>query len=116
MPRNPKWSREELMLALELYFKVNPSHASPAHPEVRKVSVLLNQLPHAVAVADSARYRNPNGVYMKMCNFLRLDPDYPGSGLSRGGKLEESIWKEFASDRERLSIRCDEIRAAVVRG
>jgi len=39
---------------------------------------------------------------MKLGNFLRFDPDYEGAGLSRGGKLEEAIWNEFASDRERL--------------
>jgi 5-methylcytosine-specific restriction protein A len=51
---------------------------------------------------DEIRFRNPNGVYMKMCNFLRLDPTYQGKGLERGGKLEEEIWGEFANDRERL--------------
>ena len=39
---------------------------------------------------------------MKLGNFLRFDPDYEGAGLSRGGKLEEAIWNEFANDRERL--------------
>jgi 5-methylcytosine-specific restriction protein A len=39
---------------------------------------------------------------MKLCNYLRLDPSYKGKGLSRGGRLEETIWSEFAENRERL--------------
>jgi 5-methylcytosine-specific restriction protein A len=39
---------------------------------------------------------------MKLCNFLRFDPDYPGVGLKGGGKLESVVWGEFAHDRERL--------------
>lgn len=40
---------------------------------------------------------------MKLGNFLRLDPDDPRKGLSRGGKLEEEIWQELLRvDRTRL--------------
>jgi 5-methylcytosine-specific restriction protein A len=111
MARNPKWSREELMLALDLYFRVNPAHSSPQNEEVEKLSALLCRLSSHQLTADPVRFRNPNGVYMKLCNFLRFDPDYHGSGLSRGGKLEEAIWNEFYEDRRRLSRLCDAIAA-----
>ena len=39
---------------------------------------------------------------MKLCNFLRLDPAYTGSGLTRGGRYEQVVWDEFADDRLRL--------------
>jgi 5-methylcytosine-specific restriction protein A len=39
---------------------------------------------------------------MKLCNFLRFDPDYPGVGLKGGSKLESVVCEEFAHDRERL--------------
>ncbi len=39
---------------------------------------------------------------MKLCNFLRFDPDYKGKGLTAGGKLEEVIWNEFAGNRPLL--------------
>jgi 5-methylcytosine-specific restriction protein A len=39
---------------------------------------------------------------MKLCNFLRFDPSYPGVGLKAGGKMERVVWEEFANDRERL--------------
>ena len=102
MARNPLWTRDELILALDLYFRVNPGRASANHTEIRKLSKLLNALPVHAERVDEAVFRNPNGVYMKLCNFLRLDPEYKGKGLQRGGKLEESIWQEFGADRERL--------------
>lgn len=101
--RNPKWSRDELILALELYFRVNPLHNSENHPEVIKLSNILNSLPIHPREIQHQKFRNANGVYMKLCNYLRFDSEYDGEGLVRGGKLEEIIWQEFADDRERLT-------------
>ena len=39
---------------------------------------------------------------MKLGNFLRFDPDYSGKGLKAGGKLEEKIWNEFSSNKDKL--------------
>ena len=44
-----------------------------------------------------------NVVYMKLCNFLSLDPDYKGTGLAAHSKLDNIIRDEFANDRERLA-------------
>jgi hypothetical protein len=40
--RNPPWARDELILALDLYFRHPPSHISKDHPEVRQLSELLH--------------------------------------------------------------------------
>jgi 5-methylcytosine-specific restriction enzyme A len=101
-PRNPPWQRDELILALDLYFKHSPSHISTSHPAVIELSHILNSLPIHREKPDGVPFRNPNGVYMKLCNFLRLDPSYKGKGLERGGKLEEEIWEEFANDKDLL--------------
>jgi 5-methylcytosine-specific restriction enzyme A len=50
---------------------------------------------------------------MKLFNFLRFDPNYTGAGLTRGGKLEEVIWKEFANDREKLEKVANSMRSAI---
>ena len=100
--RNPIWARDELILALDLYFRYNPGRISRNHPKVIELSQVLNGLEIHSQRADDPTFRNPNGVYMKMCNFRRVDPSFEGSGLSRGGGLEEQVWEEFASDRERL--------------
>lgn len=112
MPRNPPWTRDELILALDLYFRANPLHTSEKNPEIRALSRLLNELPVHAERPDRAVFRNPNGVYMKLCNFLRFDPDYKGKGLTRGGKEEEAVWKDFAADRARLRSTAAAIRKA----
>jgi 5-methylcytosine-specific restriction protein A len=112
MPRNPSWTRDELILALDLYFRINPVYASKDDAAIRELSDLLNALPVHTERPDGDRFRNPNGVYMKLCNFLRLDPSYKGVGLSRGGHLEEDIWREFAADRPRLEATARAIKLA----
>lgn len=100
--RNPPWQRDELILALDLYFRHHPSHINQNHEEVVRLSEILNRLPIRIELKNSNKFRNPNGVYMKLCNYLRYDPNYHGTGLQRGGKLEEVIWNEFANNREYL--------------
>ncbi len=111
--RNPTWHRDELILALDLYLRHNPAHISQNHPEVRALSKILNALPIHSERPDVNRFRNPNGVYMKLCNFLRLDPTYKGTGLRAGGVLEEEVWNEFAHDQARLIETAEAIRARV---
>ena len=114
--RSPTWSREELILALALYMTNPTSPPGKTSSEVAELSVLLNHI-GALGRADRlAAFRNPNGVYMKMMNFRRFDPTFIASGrvgLSRGGKDEERVWHEFASDLPRLRQVADAIRQAV---
>jgi 5-methylcytosine-specific restriction protein A len=111
--RNPTWKSDELILALDLYFRHNPSHISKNHVEVKQLSDILNSLPIHEIKLDEEKFRNANGVYMKLCNFLRYDPDYTGVGLQRGGKLEQQIWDEFAHKREYLHKVAESIKNLV---
>lgn len=43
--RNPPWERDELILALDLYFQHKPTSISKAHATVVELSNILNQLP-----------------------------------------------------------------------
>lgn len=110
MARNPNWTRDELILALELYFKTNPLHTSKNHPDIVNLSELLNSLPIHFRAEQEETFRNPDGVYMKLCNFLRFDPSYEGEGLSAGSKLDEEIWSEFSTKHSYLSETADAIR------
>jgi 5-methylcytosine-specific restriction enzyme A len=109
--RNPPWQRDELVLALDLYFKHNPLHISKNHPEVVALSKVLNALPIHSDRPDAAKFRNPNGVYMKLCNFLPRDKSYTGAGLRRGNALEQKIWDEFAADKNALALAARAIKA-----
>ena len=100
--KNPKWTREELILALDLYFRCPPLKTNQDNPEIIALSELLNSLSLHPQKSEYEKFRNPNGVYMKLGNFLRFDPDYSGKGLEAGGKLEEEIWNEFSSNKDKL--------------
>jgi 5-methylcytosine-specific restriction protein A len=109
--RNPPWQRDELILALDLYLRFPPNSIGQEHSEVIQLSEVLNALPIHPTSPDAVRFRNPNGVYMKLCNFLRFDPSYQGTGLSRGNRLEEEVWTAFADKRDELARIATAIRA-----
>ena len=111
--RNPTWTRDELILALDLY----QDFPSPdqTHSSVIALSRLLNRI-WLGRGAGSETLRNANGVSMKLANFQRLDPAFLATGrkgLDRGGKLEKEIWADFSGDRSRLSATAAAIRNAV---
>ncbi len=102
MAVNPNWTRDELILALDLYFRIEHQQFVDSNPEIIQLSALLKQLEvHPKSVREE-NFRNPSGVTMKLANFLRLDPEYPGKGLDAGAKLDQVIWDEFKDKREEL--------------
>ena len=110
MPKSPNWCRDELILALDLYFREPRARGSKSHPGVKKLSALLNGFPVHPSHDKEGYLRNPNGVAMKLGNFLPFDPEYDGRGLSQGGKLDKKIWDEFARiDRGKLRRAADAI-------
>ena len=84
--QNPNWTRDELILALDFYQQHGPlSKLRKDDPALIELSELLNSMGGTNRSTDT--YRNPNGVYMKLGNLARFDPEYQGAGLSRGNKL-----------------------------
>ena len=111
--RNPSWTRDELILALDLYVRLKGNPPGKGSAEITGLSAILNRLSGSAA-AGRSDFRNPNGVYMKLMNFRRFDPVYQGqgkSGLVRGNKLEEVVWRDFASDPQRLARTAEAIKA-----
>jgi len=102
MGKLPNWTRDELILALDLYFRIDPTHLPEADPEITALSNLLRALPIHAGEDRDQTFRNTSSVSMKLSNFLHLDPKYPGEGLSAISKLDRVIWDEFSSNRERL--------------
>jgi len=50
---------------------------------------------------------------MKLMNFRRFDPDYPGKGLERGGKDEAVVWNLYFQSRTELRQVSDAIRSNI---
>lgn len=112
--RNPPWSREELILALDLYLRSRRSPFGKDSEEVKKLSELLGRMARTLGRTQDDTFRNPAGVYMKMMNFRRWDPDYVSGGkvgLERGNKQEEPLWYEFADDPSALASAVANIHA-----
>jgi len=110
---NPEWTRDELILGLDLYFRLTTAQLTRANADIIALSTLLNELPIHRPQSRDDRFRNPAGVAMELRGFLRFDPHYAGEGL-RAAKLGENIWDEFSVDRIRLRATADAIRAGYV--
>lgn len=98
-PIGPKrWTEEETILALFLYFQLPFGKLHSGNPEIRSLAGALG--------------RTNSSVAMKLCNFASLDPKITGSGrkgLDGASKLDRSIysrfahgWSQFAEQGERL--------------
>lgn len=110
--RNPKWHRDEIILALDLYFQLEPGQINHANPRIIEVSKNLNRLPIHDIRPDEVKFRNPNGVSLKLSNFLAIDPYYHGKGMQSFSKLDKKVFDEFITDKIRLHRLAEQIRLA----
>lgn len=116
MRRNPIWSRDELILALDYYLRHPGDTHSPDKPDIIALSTEINAIAMMLGAAKSETLRNPNGVSMKLLNFRAHDPVYRAkgrTGLSRGNHLENELWDEFSGDSARLERVVANIRMAI---
>lgn len=89
-----KWSREETILALDLYLKINFSKIGKDNVEIIRLANLIG--------------RTPSSVAMKICNIASFDPLIKKrniSGLSNASKLDGLIFEEFSKNLEELSYQ-----------
>jgi 5-methylcytosine-specific restriction enzyme A len=111
--RNPKWTRDELLLVLHLYLQNPKSPPSKQSKEVKEMSEILGRLGNKLGIDTDSKFRNINGVYMKMMNFLRFDGSYEGVGLTRGGKDEQVVWDLYSDKQQELSKIVKSIRELI---
>ena len=111
--RNPKWSRDELILALDFYVRNKGRSFEDTSDEVQQLAMEVNAVGRALGLSGSETFRNATGASMKLLNFRSRDPEVDAKGLSRGNKLEEVLMEEFASDPDRLARVANAIRNGV---
>jgi len=115
--RNPNWTRDELILALDVYLSHADRLPGPTDSAVVELSALLNKLWASDVAVGGDTLRNVNGVSMKLGNFQRFDPKYAGQGLKglpHGNRAEKEVWDEFASDLTHLKATAAAIRSAML--
>lgn len=108
--RDSKWQRDEIILALDLYFDKDMGGDGPTKDKLVKLSELLNSLPLFRLDEKSIKFRNPAGVGMKLGNFISIDDDNPGKGLVGVSKLDREIFFEFKSNKLNLRKIANEIK------
>lgn len=84
MKTRRKWASDELLIALNLYHKLNFGQLHARHPAI-------------IALAEKLD-RGANSVAMKLCNFASLDPalQLRGiKGLQGASALDRWVWSEF---------------------
>ena len=87
-----KWSRDETILALGLYFQIPFAKISSRNPEICELAKLMR--------------RSPASLSMKMGNLGRFDPSLAQqgiTGLKNGSKSESDVWNEFEGRRDVLA-------------
>lgn len=102
MSKNPNWTRDELIIALDLYFRLDRKTGELNSEEILNVSNLLNSLEIHEQNLRNLDFRNQHGVRMKLANFMAVDSEHNASGLSRGSKLDKEIFDEFSRDISKL--------------
>lgn len=112
------WSRDELILALDLYIQNRAKPLQKGAPEIVELSSILNRLGKLLDQRSVDNYRNENGVYMKLMNFKSIDPLHVKEGkkgLNRNNKDEPIVWNMYAEDPVKLNAVANLIRAGIER-
>ena len=102
MAKGIRWSRDELLVLLNLYEKLPFGQLDEAQPVIRELATRMG--------------RTPGSVAMKLCNLASLDPAVLArgrKGLPGASALDRQVWAEFQSDREILAPASEQLFRAV---
>lgn len=94
------WTRDELILAINLYCKLPFGRLHSRNPDVVNLSKLIG--------------RSPSSVAFKLVNFASLDPSLKARGIkgaSNASKLDGEIWNEFFAHWDTLPFESEKLRA-----
>lgn len=95
---NLPWSKEETMVAFNVYCKIPFNKSNQFHPLIIEFAALLG--------------RSAASLNMKVGNFGRLDPTLRAQGivgLRHGAKMEKEVWHEFMTNPDVMAIKSEEI-------
>lgn len=95
-----QWSREQTIIALNLYCKIPFNLVSSNHPDILKISKIIR--------------RSPNSMKMKIGNFGSFDSELKKRGivgLTHASRLDKEVWEEFNSNWEDLAFESEKIIA-----
>jgi putative restriction endonuclease len=100
---NKNWTRDELLLAFNLYCRTPFGRLHKSNPEIILLAQKIGRTTSAVA--------------MKLVNFASFDPIHQARnvrGLSNASRADREIWDEFNADPERLAFESQQTLSHVV--
>ncbi|WP_412076735.1 HNH endonuclease [Streptomyces xanthophaeus] len=92
--RNPKWTRDELILACDLVVRNGWEGLAAEDPRIAELSDLLQVLAAYPVEERAATYRNRNGAARKTYDIATHHPDYTGK-RTNGGRLDVVVLQDF---------------------
>ena len=96
MAKQNLWTREQTIVALNLYCKIPFNRVSSSHPDIVRIAKIIG--------------RSPNSVKMKIGNFGSFDPELKRRGivgLGNTSKMDELVWEEFNSNWDNLAYESE---------
>ncbi|WP_326983810.1 HNH endonuclease [Chryseobacterium sp. MYb264] len=96
MKKSNNWTKEETIVAFNVYCKIPFKSSSKTNPLIIKYASIIG--------------RSPSALNMKIGNFGRLDPELKKQGivgLGNGSKLDETVWNEFNGNWEKLAYESE---------
>jgi putative restriction endonuclease len=99
-PTRRLWSREELIVAFNLYLTIEFGKMHKHNSDVIELAKLIN--------------RTPSSIAMRLGNFASVDPFHQERGIKGLGNAKrqvQPIWDEFFNNKEELLFQSEEILA-----
>ncbi|MBI5427083.1 MAG: HNH endonuclease [Nitrospinae bacterium] len=97
MSERKSWSRDELLLAINLYCKTPFGKIHVRNPDIIDLANKLG--------------RTPGSVSYKLANFASLDPSLPRKGASNVSQLDREVWAEFFDDWDTMAYKSEVLSA-----
>ncbi|QBM19140.1 hypothetical protein MARI_32830 [Marinobacter sp. JH2] len=108
---NPRWTREETILALELYFRCEGRVPSKNDERVIELSDTLRKHPFHKESSENPTFRNTDGIVFKLMN---LRAAHTGKGLTHVSNMDKEIWEEFGDKPDHVKGLADKIRSLII--
>lgn len=107
---NPDWTRDEIILALDLYFARAGQVPNPTDPAVVALSEEIRKLPIHVGATKRESFRNAAGVAFKLQNLRQVAT---GRGLPNTSKADKAAWADYGQDAAKVHALAAQIRQQI---
>lgn len=113
VPRNPAWTRDEIILACALVEQNSWRQLDDHDERVVGLSELLQTGAIHPVSGRRSDFRNPAGVARKTADIATRHPDYRGRPTN-GNRLDREVLQDFLDDPEAMREQAAAIRAALL--